>query len=264
MELTSIIPRCFRHLQNACIFCRTRQILVSKPVSIFSGRPLIVTGFDTPLSCGETIFPAQISCRRTFSPDTLFRFGAKLLRTRFRGSRVFAPCPKKQMLLNKPDWLVYFSEMQEEFFEDKLRRIVSLFPFIFSKYCNYRSTSTRVPLSNQYFIFLQGFKYVHLSYSQAVLVMVKAEKRLGRKFTTEEIEDGTMGALLIESDFDTEKTVSRLPFSFRTHSLPFSQFSPFFFFQRIIVAKRHNWEKPALTMIQCRKHVFPPKLPFRN
>ena len=23
-----------------------------------SGRPLIVIGFDTPLSCGETIFPA--------------------------------------------------------------------------------------------------------------------------------------------------------------------------------------------------------------
>ena len=40
--------------------------------------------------------------------------------------------------------------------------------------------------------------------------MVKAEKRLGRKFTPEEVEDGTMGALLIESDFDTEKTVSRL------------------------------------------------------
>ena len=40
------------------------------------------------------------------------------------------------------------------------------------------------------------------------MVMVKAEKRLGRKFTVEEIEDGTMGALLEESDFDIEKTVS--------------------------------------------------------
>ena len=45
--------------------------------------------------------------------------------------------------------------------------------------------------------------------------MVKAEKRLGRKFTVDEIEDGTMGSLLIESDFDTEKTVSRLPFLIR-------------------------------------------------
>ena len=40
--------------------------------------------------------------------------------------------------------------------------------------------------------------------------MVKAEKRLGRKFTVDEVENGTMGSLLIESDFDTEKTVSRL------------------------------------------------------
>ena len=45
--------------------------------------------------------------------------------------------------------------------------------------------------------------------------MVKAEKRLGRKFTVDEVENGTMGSLLIESDFDTEKTVSRLPFLFR-------------------------------------------------
>ena len=44
--------------------------------------------------------------------------------------------------------------------------------------------------------------------------MVKAEKRLGRKFTTEEVEDGTMGSLLIESDFDTEKTVSRLRYHY--------------------------------------------------
>ena len=47
--------------------------------------------------------------------------------------------------------------------------------------------------------------------------MVKAEKRLGRKFTPEEVEDGTMGALLIESDFDTEKTVSRFT-SYLFHS----------------------------------------------
>ena len=40
--------------------------------------------------------------------------------------------------------------------------------------------------------------------------MTKAEKRLGRKFSLEEIEDGTMGSLLIESDFDTEKTVRPL------------------------------------------------------
>ena len=40
------------------------------------------------------------------------------------------------------------------------------------------------------------------------MVMVKAEKRLDRKFSLEEIEDGTMGALLEESDFDIEKTVS--------------------------------------------------------
>ena len=55
--------------------------------------------------------------------------------------------------------------------------------------------------------------------------MVKAEKRLGRKFTVDEIEDGTMGSLLIESDFDTEKTVSRLPSSFKL--------TPYLFYSRV-------------------------------
>ena len=40
------------------------------------------------------------------------------------------------------------------------------------------------------------------------MVMVKAEKRLNRKFTLEEIEDGTMGSLLEGSDYDIEKMVS--------------------------------------------------------
>ena len=120
---------------------------------------------------------------------------------------------------NKPDVIeqarlsAYFAEMQEEFFEDKLRRIVS-FQVVTFHILQLSPTLTRAHSLTKRFP-LQGFKYVHLSYSEAVLVMVKAEKRLGRKFTVDEIEDGTMGSLLIESDFDTEKTVSRLPFLFK-------------------------------------------------
>ena len=122
----------------------------------------------------------------------------------------------------------YFADMQEEQFQDKLRRIVSVLLYF-----------NQIPLLSPTHVFslfvlnqsfyLQGFKYVHLSYSEAVLVMTKAEKRLGRKFTQEEIEDGTMGALLIESDFDTEKTVSRLPYLFiHTSYLSRSQDYPLF------------------------------------
>ena len=40
---------------------------------------------------------------------------------------------KKTDVIEQARLAAYFSEMQEEFFEDKLRRIVSLFPFIFSQ-----------------------------------------------------------------------------------------------------------------------------------
>ena len=53
------------------------------------------------------------------------------------------------------------------------------------------------------------------------MVMVKAEKRLNRKFTVEEIEDGTMGALLEESDFDIERTVSTHFYQTLHVSLPY-------------------------------------------
>ena len=102
----------------------------------------------------------------------------------------------------------YFTEMSDEIFKEKLRKIVSSFPIsLYSFY--YRSrTCFSFPFNLINLSLLQGFKYIHLTYSQAVMVMVKAEKRLERKFTVEEIEDGTMGALLEESDFDIEKTVS--------------------------------------------------------
>ena len=89
--------------------------------------------------------------------------------------------------------------------------------------------------------------------------MVKAEKRLGRKFTTEEVEDGTMGALLIESDFDMEKTVSRLPFLFRLTPYLFHSHSR----PKKSANNRHNWEKLALTMSR-QKTRLPAKTTFLN
>ena len=99
---------------------------MSKPVSMFTGRPLLVIGFDTSLSCRETIFPA-ITCGITFPRDTLFRFGAKQLRTHFRGSLAFYKMSKKTDVIDQARLAAYFAEMQEDFFEHKLRRIVSFY-----------------------------------------------------------------------------------------------------------------------------------------
>ena len=115
----------------------------------------------------------------------------------------------KRDVIDQARLSAYFTEISDDIFKEKLRRIVSI-PTLNS--LNLILSPTHVFF--QYFHILtnflspQGFKHVHLTYSQAVMVMVKAEKRLDRKFTVEEIEDGTMGALLEESDFDIEKTVS--------------------------------------------------------
>ena len=59
MELTSIIPWCFpSSTKTHASFVGRGYLLVAEPVSMFSGCLLIVTGFDTSLSCRETIFPA--------------------------------------------------------------------------------------------------------------------------------------------------------------------------------------------------------------
>ena len=82
LKLTSIIlglasPRTQNHLQNSCIFCRVYW-LVSKPVPTFPGRPRIVIGFDTSLSCGETIFPAPAH-GLTFSRTPSYVLAPKLI-----------------------------------------------------------------------------------------------------------------------------------------------------------------------------------------
>ena len=54
----------------------------------------------------------------------------------------------------------------------------------------------------------QEFKYTHFTASDAVKVILKAEHRLGRKFTREEIEGGALKDLLIEDDYKIDKVVS--------------------------------------------------------
>ena len=59
---------------------------------------------------------------------------------------------KKTDVIEQARLAAYFSEMQEEFFEDKLRRIVSLFPLIFTKYCNYRPPQHVLPYLTSFFL----------------------------------------------------------------------------------------------------------------
>ena len=133
MELTSIIYCfilwCFRHLQNACIFRRTRYRLVSKPVSIFPGRPLIVIGFRHPPFLQGDSFPRYSSWDNIF-PNTLFRFGAKILCTCFRGLSCFKPLwigiMAKRDVIDQARLSAYFTEMSDDIFKEKLRRIVSI------------------------------------------------------------------------------------------------------------------------------------------
>ena len=55
---------------------------------------------------------------------------------------------------------------------------------------------------------LQGFKYTNFTASDAVKVLLNIERRLGRKFSRDEIESGVLKDLLIEEDYKIEKVVS--------------------------------------------------------
>ena len=119
-------------------------------------------------------------------------------------------------MIEQARFSAWASNLAEEQFKDKLKRLVSYLclDLTLSPITMCFQFSMSLPLvrvffgSSHLFFFIQGFKYYTISPNQAVLVMLRAEKRLGRKFTVEEIEAGEVGPLLIESDFETDKMVS--------------------------------------------------------
>ena len=62
---------------------------------------------------------------------------------------------------------------------------------------------------------------MHLTPFQVVTAINAAQLRLGRDFTQEEFDSGTIGQLMIDEDFDFEKAVS-----LQFHQLEFVVFQP--------------------------------------
>ena len=74
----------------------------------------------------------------TFSRDTLLRFGANQCARAFSWLLILSTMSKQSDIIDQARLSAYFADMQEEFFEDKLKRLVSLFSKI-PKNCYYRS-----------------------------------------------------------------------------------------------------------------------------
>ena len=108
-----------------------RELLVSKPVSIFSGRPPDRNRFRHPPFLRGNYFP------RHYLRDNIFLGHPFTFLAPISAHALFVVPTFRLKMSKKPDIIdqarlsAYFAEMQEEFFEDKLRRIVSFQVAIF-------------------------------------------------------------------------------------------------------------------------------------
>ena len=104
----------------------------------------------------------------------------------------------------------------QEAFKIHCERLVSQFSLLVSTSNTYSFPVHKLNLLVNHFLLIKGLPITTARPYHVLQAILRAQKRLNREFSHEEIEQGQVGPLLIAEDFDIDSYVSRSFYNYVT------------------------------------------------